>query len=185
MSKDAADAVLDNLATYLAAQVPGLTVRKEWPSANQALVYPSLTIFSGQVTYTPLQPYETARTAPDVNNQVVSTLVVGEWDGKLQLDLWCRNKVERQNIGKQVRDAINKQVNPQGLSLQMADYFNEWVRFDVDSYNQVDEEAGVQRQEFRTKLSLLFNVKEVAQKTDFGMITIIDTQTTTTDTITG
>lgn len=185
MSKDAVDAMIDNLATYLLAALPGLSVLKEWPSANQKLVYPSVTIFSNQPQYTNLQPYTLSVTAPDVNNQVVSTLVVGEWDGKLQLDLWCRSKVERQTIGKALRDALNPNVNPQGLSLQMADYFNEWVRFDMDGYKQVDDEAASQRQEYRTQLSLMFNVKEVAQKTNFAIITTIDTITATTDTITG
>lgn len=170
MTKDAIEAAIDNLASYLAAQVTGLTVIKEWPSANQALAFPTVSIFSNNPQYTNLQPYSDACTLPNAQNQVTTTWVVGEWDTTLQLDVWCRNKMERRTIGKAIKDAINKNVNPQGLSLQMADYFNAWARFDMSAYQLVDDEAGSQRQEYRTRIALLLNVKEMAQTTDYAII---------------
>lgn len=183
MIKDALEAAIDNLATYLSTQVSGLTVLKEWPMANQKLTYPSLTIFSNNPKFTNLSPYQVACTAPDQNKQVLQTLVVGEWDTTVQLDIWCRNKLERQTVGKYVKDAINKDIIPQGLSLQMADYFDEWARYDMTEYVQVDDEAGAQRQEFRTKISLAVNVKELTQRTQYAIIQLSPTDPVVADDI--
>lgn len=180
---NAVQSLTNNLAAYLRTQVAGLTVLTEWPGANQKLAYPSLTIFSGEPVFTPYTPYEVSRTAPDVNNQIISTMVVGEYDVTFQLDLWCRNKLERETVFGQVFDAINQVVVPMGLSLQLTDYFNEWARYDIDRHSFVDDEAGAQRQEWRVKLSLLANVKCLKQLTSYAMITIVDTVGVTTDTI--
>jgi hypothetical protein len=181
---NAIQSLTNNLASYLRTEVAGLTVKTEWPGANEKLQYPSLTIFAGEPIFTPFQPTEISRTAPDVNNKVISTMSVGEYDLTMQLDIWCRNKLERETVFGQVFDAINKTVVPMGLSLQLTDYFNEWARYDIDRHSFVDDEAGAQRQEWRVKLSLLANVKCLKQVTTYAMITIVDTVGVTTDTIT-
>lgn len=170
---------LSALASYLAGHVTGLTVFTEWPSANQQLVYPSLTIFTGQVKIMNRQPEQVAITTPDVDNKVTVTEVIGEYDAKMQLDLWCATKLQRDTVLGQVLDAINLATtssNPQGvnnaagLSLQLSDYFNEWVRFDLDAFTYMDDEAAAQRQERRVKIDLLLNCRAINQRTLYAII---------------
>lgn len=175
--------LVGNLQAYLAAQVAGLTVLTEWPGGNVQLRMPSLTIFSGEAQFMNLTPYVIASTTPDpVTHLTTTTLIVGEYDLKLQLDLWCRNKLERETMFGLVEAAINKQVSPMGLSLQMTDYFSQWARYDIDNHQFVDDEAGAQRQEWRVKIELLANCRMVKQVTGPAMITF-DNQLSTPNTI--
>jgi hypothetical protein len=165
----AIQASLSALAVYLGAEIPGLTIYKEWPSANQKLTYPTLSLFSGQPRLMNLPPEQVAITAPDSDNMVTATYVIGELDFKLQADLWCANKMQRdENLGK-VLDAINKSAasvagnSVAGLSLQLADYFDSFVRYDLDGFTYVDDEASAQRQERRAKLDILVNCRAIKQ----------------------
>lgn len=182
-SADAVQAVTDALATYLTTQITGLTVFKEWPAANQKLVYPTLTIFTGDQPFTPLGPYEIARTTPAVDNTVIQTLVVGEYDLKMQLDLWCSDKVMRAKYLGLIVDALSPDIQPLGLRIQLASYYNEWAQYDVDGHQNVDDEAAAQRQERRAKIRVLVNVKAIRQKTGFAMINL-ETDLSTPDNIT-
>lgn len=175
----AVQSCLNNFATYLAGKVTGLTVYKEWPAANQKLSYPSVTLFTGQVKTMNRSPEQIAVTTPDINNKVTATFVVGEHDFKLQVDLWCANKVQRDTVLGQIENAINAAVNDNtgnnnaaGLSLQLTDYFNDWARLDIDGMLYVDDEAAAQRQERRVKLDLLVNCRAILQRTYYAMTSI-------------
>lgn len=161
--------MVTNLQTYLKAQIAGLAVLTEWPTPNQVLTYPSLTIFSGQPQFQPEQAYPLVITAPNGQKQVTSNVVCGQYDAHLQLDLWCRSKPEREKLLGQLVAALNPLITPMGLSLQLADYFNIWARYDMDNYQFVDDEAGVQRQELRAKFDILATCKHVQVRTDYAM----------------
>lgn len=167
----AVQSCLTRLQAYFVAQISTLTVYPEWPSANQKLVYPAMSMFQGKVNTMNRQPEIIATSAPDTDGKVTVTEIVGEHDFKIQLDLWCRNKPERDTYLGLVMDAINLKVadttgnnNPAGLSLQLTDYFNDWVRFDLDGWQLVDDEAGVQRQERRAKIDLLVNCRAIRER---------------------
>jgi hypothetical protein len=167
---------LNALANYLTTQIVGLTVYKEWPSANQVLAYPSVTIFTGQVKGMNRTPEQMAITEPDVNNQVVVTEILGEYDAKMQLDLWCANKFQRDTVLGQIFDAINLAAtddtgdnNAAGLSLQLTDYFDDYVRFDIDGFTYVDDMAAAERQERRVKIDLLLNCRAIKDRTLYAI----------------
>lgn len=173
------DSCLNALATYLKAQVPALTVFKEWPNPNDKLVYPALTLTQGKITTMNRAPECVAKTMPDVNNQILVTEIVGEHDFTMQLDLWCSDKVMRSLYLGLVMDAINAAVadssglnKAAGLSLQLTDYFNDWARFDINDFENVDDEAGVQRRERRVRINLLVNCRAIRQRTYYAMINI-------------
>lgn len=179
MANSAPDVCLDALKTYLTAQIPSLTVRTEWPDPNQKLIYPCLTLFQGKITTMNRPPEIVSKTAPDVNNQIVVTEIIGEHDFQVQMDLWCSDRVMRDKYLSLVIDAINAQVadstgnnNAAGLSLQLTNYYNDWARFDVDSNENVDDAAGVQRRERRAKIILLANCRAIRQRTYYAMINI-------------
>lgn len=174
-SAHAVQSVLLNLVAYIKAQVPALTVLNEFPAANVKLTYPSLSVFSQPAKFTNHMPVVLATTTP-VAGQVTATEDVGEYDLKMQLDLWTRTKPERDTILGQVLDAINAAVadttgnnNSMGLQLQLADYFNEWARYDIDGHQYLDDEAAAQRQERRVKIDVLANVRAIRQRTYYAM----------------
>lgn len=175
----AVQACLLELRDYLAMAISGLTVIPEWPGANERLVYPSATLFSGAVQTKNRSPEQIAITQPDGDNKVTVTQVVGEHDFKLQVDLWCATRQERDVVLGQVIAAINAQCQaptgedrPAGLSLQLETYFGEWARFDLDGSRYVDDEAAAQRQERRAKLDLLVNCRALNQRTYYAMKSI-------------
>jgi hypothetical protein len=186
-------AVNDALASYLKAQASlnGLTVLTEWPTANQKLTYPSVSIFANTPAgaFMALPPEQVTATAPDVNNVTTVTFVVGEWDYKIQLDVWARNKPERDAWLGKVKDAINAAMadattssfNPMGLSLTLTNYFNEIARLDVEGAGYVQDERAAQVEEWRGKIDLLVNVREIRQRTMYAIKTIQVAQGMNTD----
>ena len=177
MDSNPVQAVTNALAAYLKTSVPSLkAVNKEWPDANVTVKYPSVTIMAGRTPLTNKMAEQIACTEPDEDGKVTATYVVGQYDYKIQLDLWCRTRPERETMLAAIIDAINAQSmdlsgknNPLGLSLQLADYYDEWVHLDIDGHQDIDDEAGVQRQERRAKVDLLVNVRAIKQRTLYAM----------------
>jgi hypothetical protein len=176
MQTTAADACLDGLAAYLAGKITNLSIDTEWPDPNRKLVYPHATLFhvKGQSLNTP--PTVIAQTTPDEDNLITVTQVTGFLDFKIQIDLWTGTKAERDEYLGKILDAMDYQAlhedsAPSGLSLCLTNYYNEYARFDLDSYEHIDDEAAVQRGERRCKIELLVNTREVKQRTYYAMTT--------------
>lgn len=163
---------MDALSTYLSGQISGLTVLQNFPYANQELNYPSVTITQSNPTRTPEMPWITSQTTPDVNNQITVNTIVAAWEDTFQLDLWCRNNLERDKYLALIIDAFRNNEPNDGLSLQMTNYFNEYARYELESTENVEDEASVQRQERRAKIRLTVNCREVKQKTYYSMAII-------------
>lgn len=172
----AIEALVASLQSYLAQAISGLTVLAEFPDPNQRLKYPSLSIFSGDPQHQAFPPTKVSQTTPDTQGRVVVTQFVGEYDLTMQLDLWCSSKPERDLYIGKVLNAINAQSmdltgkrNPTGLSLQLANYFGEWARYDIDGHSYRDDEQAAERRERRAKIRLLANVREITQRTYYVM----------------
>lgn len=169
---------LETLAAFIRTNVIGLTVLEEWPYANQKIAYPSITItVAGTPKRVPEMPYQIAKTNPDGDNKIVVSEVVASYDFSFQMDLWCRNKLERKQFTDKVISLFNSQEMdntgnniPDGLSLQCSQMFNEWIRYEIESYQPFDDEAGAQRQERREKFAVLVNFREVRQRTYYAII---------------
>jgi len=166
------------LQEWLTSQITGLTVRDEWPYGNQQLAYPLCTLFAGRAKRMPLMPETVAVTDPDENNQVLATEVVAEYDFTIQLDLWCRNKLERKQQLAKLLTAFNfAEVDntgankPDGLTLILSNYFNMPVRYEVDTHQHRDDEQAAERQERRETMMLLVNLREIRTRTYYAMKT--------------
>lgn len=164
------------LAQFLRDQIVGLTVTEEWPYANHQLTYPQCTIFAGRAKRMPLMPEIIALTDPDVDNKIVATEVVAEYDFSLQLDLWAINNLQRKQQLAKVLTAFNAQEmdatgdnNPDGLTLKLTNYFNMPVRYEIDWHQHKDDEQAAERQERREMVSILVNLREVRQRTYYAM----------------
>jgi hypothetical protein len=174
-------AMVKALATHLRT-LSGLTVREGWPPANQTLTYPSLTVLTGKPTFTNEMPYELEATDPNEDNETVVKRVVGQYDVRLQLDLWARNAYERDAQFERIFAKLNPNIDPMGLSLQLTDYHDLFARFDLVEQEFLDDEATAQRQEWRMRLTVLATCKAVLTKTEYAMIHI-ENNLTTPDTI--
>jgi hypothetical protein len=173
---DVADIAKATLVAFIKAQISGLTVLDEFPYSNQTLAMPSLTISTNKPKRTPqANAIQTAVTSPNDAGQVTANLYVADWDDTFQLDLWTRNKSERQNYTTLILNLFNSQQDaagnnqPDGLSLQMAAHFNEWCRYEIDSVQCVDDSAAAERQERREKITVLMNCREITQRTYYAI----------------
>lgn len=175
--KTAPDYAVEALKGYLEKSIKGLTVYTEWPYGNQQLKYPTLTITTRLQKRMPMNPIETESvTAPDINNLVIATQIVAEWDATWQLDLWTDNKQNRSEFSQKIIDAINFQevsnTDPReddGLRLKLCDYFNSWVEYQIQDSQNVDDEQAAQRQERRAKINLLVNFREIRQRSYYAI----------------
>lgn len=151
MAADFAGGVTAALGTYLKARMPSVRqVLNEWPSGNIALDMPSLSLLtSGTANFIPVQPYLLS-VGPVVDHKATSLYVIGEYEVKLQIDLWARNKIERQKVLQEFIDAFYEPVDPPGLHLVLADYYSVLCTYWQEGYRNQDSEASAQRQEWRT-----------------------------------
>lgn len=179
----ASEAIVNQLATYLQSAMPELAqVLEDWPAASQVLKYPSLTIFSNKPTLMNLMPYELSRSAPDLQNRTVVKWIVGEYDFKLQLDLWAASKKERNDLYDLFFQKFNRDINPMGLGLQLEKYHGIWCRYDMTGYSFEDGEAASQRREWRAKIDIVANCRAILEQTLYAM-KVIETDVETPDTI--
>jgi hypothetical protein len=125
-------------------------------------------------------PYELSK-GNIVNHKSNIKYVVGHYDFKLQLDFWCGLRDERFKVLQQFFDALNKEVEPMGLSLALPDYHGVFARFDYVGYSFPDSEEASQRGEWRVKVSLLGHCKVVAEKSRAIITEPIENNLTTDD----
>jgi hypothetical protein len=179
---NAVKSILEALGKSLKAAMPSLqAVGYEFPAPNVGLKYPSLTILAGNPVFTPLDPYLLEQSDTEGHKASVAR-VVGSYDLTLQLDLWCRDKVERANLWEEFFAAINPEITPMGLSLQLDGYYGIWCRYDLTGYALDDSEVSSQRGEWRARINVLANTRAVLEKTEF-VIDTIENNLTTPDTI--
>lgn len=187
---DPASLALTNLCTFLKSNLTDVKeVRDQWPYANEKLSYPTITVTHvTKPKRTPEMKYQISITTPDVDKKVVANEVVASWDLNLQLDVWCRDKLQRKQITEEIILLFNSQEedasgsdNPDGLSLQCSDLFNEWIRYEIDDFEAMDDEPGAQREERREKITVMVNFREVRQRTYYAIINLDVHQHITTE----
>lgn len=177
--------IVRELGDYLKAEMPSLAdVLEDFPSANEEMQLPALSIFSGQPKYaSELAPYLfTAIPTADVNHKAPVKLVVGQYDFEMQIDIWCGTKEERFKLYDEFFAAINKLQIPMGLSLVLVDYHNTVARYDISGHRFDDSEAGSQRAEWRVKVDLLATCKAIMERDEFIITEPIENNLETTNT---
>ena len=164
--------VIKRLRLHIKGQMPNLKdVLEDFPEPNQKLQYPSVSIFTRGPKFRALSPY-VYQQGSVVNHKAEVKWVVGIYDFNLQIDLWARNKEERNDQFNLLFNALNPNITPMGLSLQLTDYYNLWCRYDFDGYEFADGERSSQQAEFRVKLDLLATCKAIRVNKLYTMETI-------------
>lgn len=177
MAESVTKEVAKRLALYLKTATPEIkNVLEYFPEPNEKLVYPCISLTVGKPAFRALSPYEKEKTTPSANKSDVQ-YVVGIYDIIVQLDIWSRNKEERDDLYETVFNALNPNIVPMGLSLQLKDYYNQWCRYDISNYEFIESEEQSQRGEFRVKFDLLTTCKAIRFGKQYVMATIETQQT--------
>lgn len=163
------------LATYLKANVSGLQeAYDEFPSSNLQLKMPSVSIFaSTNAQFRPLMPYIDTKGAV-VKNKSLVHWVVGIYDLNLQIDVWARNKEERDDTFDSLFNALNPDISPMGLVLRLSDYFNQLCDCLYVGHTMQDSGERADRDEWRMTLNVLVTCKAIRERSEF-IITDPDT----------
>lgn len=142
----------------------------EFPNHGDELELPSCSVITvGEPVFMNLMPY-TLKTIADPEapiNDIVYT-VIGQFDLKLQVDLWAEYKIQRSQLIEAVQDALNKDHidndGPTGLRLILDDYHGVISSFDMISYSYINDENTSSKGCWRAKLDLVVNYPKLVVK---------------------
>jgi hypothetical protein len=171
------EAVPTVLGKYLVDEVNSLReYYPEFPAPNMTLEMPSVSIFAPSPEFRPLTPYlkKPVDPAEIVNHKAPVQWVVGIYDFNLQLDLWARSKEERDDMFDQLFNALNPDIQPMGLRLQMEEYFGQLCEYVYNGHEVSDSEERSQRDEWRLTLNVLATCKAIRTRKEF-ISTDVDT----------
>lgn len=160
------------LGQYLLTQVASLKeYYPEFPSPNMTLKNPSVSVFATTSDFRAGAPYKKSPVEPaDITDSKATVeYVVGIYDFSIQLDLWTRNKEERDDLFDQLFNALNPNIEPMGLTLVMEEYFDQLCEYTYVGHEYGDSEERAQRDEWRVTLNLLATCKAIRTKEDFIM----------------
>jgi len=141
----------------------------EFPTANRRLQLPAVSIFA-DLDFTPqANPIPVKKPDPGepVNSKFITQWRVGDYDGIVQLDLWAGDKEERDDLTDALFNALNPNIKPMGLTLQMNEYFNVLCDYLYVGHKFEDTEISSQTGEWRTKFEILVTCKAVREREEF------------------
>jgi len=157
------------LADYLLANVSGIAqVLSEWPSANIELNYPAISITTKGAPFTPCDPYVLELGVLDEEaNSSINTYVIGQYDLKLQIDIWARNKEERYEYYDKFFSAFNASLRPVGLRLQLTEYYDRWIAYTETGYRFDDTQKGSETESWRVTVDIEATCDAVREAEEF------------------
>lgn len=163
------EAIPNQLGEYLVDAVEDLKeFYDEWPQANETLDMPCVSIITLNPEFRPLMPYYIKPTDPEIAAHKADVkYVVGIYDIPIQLDIWARNKEERDDLFDAVFNALNPTISPMGLVLGLEQYHNQLCDFVMTGHEHGDSAERSERDEWRTTLKLLATCKAVRIRKDF------------------
>lgn len=169
--------VIQEFGEYILTKIPTLNVSYEFPSANQALVLPSMTITQvGGAPFIPeMNPYVLSQ-GTLVTHKKDIRYVVGSYEFNLQVDLWCRTKEERNEYYQKFFKAMTSQFPVLGLTLTLENYYSSVCRYNMTSFLKEDAEISSQTREWRVKITIIADCLAIFEKSEF-IIESIESQT--------
>jgi hypothetical protein len=172
------EAIVKAITTYLKTAIPTLkAVNADWPNPSENLIFPSITIMSGDPKFVQQQNYVISKdTVPDPKTgKHKIRKCMGSYDFVLKAHLWADSKPKRQELYELFIAAMNPNFTVSGLRLQIPEYFNEWVTFDLQNHAWLDNQESVQRSERRIIIDILVNCRAIVETSDYLMKQIENT----------
>ena len=161
--------VTRELAKYIENNMDKIvSVNDEWPNPNEELETPSMTITSVSPEYVDHPP--TVISKKELASGKLKVLYeIGQYNLRMQLDIWADYKDQRGELYEQFDNAFNKafleQDKPRGLILNLPNYHNQLVNYTQMGYNFPDSENNSQTGEWRVKIDLIVNFRRVKEVT--------------------
>lgn len=168
--KDALSAIVGEIAKYLQNEIPGLNeIHEEFPAANRELEKPIAALTTVSNPLTPMYNAIIRTEADPQNANKLKTLSrVGQYNYRLQLDIWAETKKQRNELYDRVFHAMNKEAFESdlggGVSLTLADYYDIIARYEMVDYTFNDSEQSSQTDEWRVKITIEGNCYAVLEK---------------------
>ena len=183
MSLPANITAIRSLIEYLIPNMPNFdidNVLEEWPNANMDMIYPTMSVISQPIEFIPHSPnvilHETI-VGGDDDGQLRVLYDVGQYNMRIQIDIWCENKESRGLYYEEFKDAFDKQFLdsnlPTGASIGLIDYYNSIARYDIIGYNYPDDGNSSQIGEHRIKIDLTANFRRLKEVIRAKMVDIV------------
>lgn len=159
------------IGKYLKDSVKGIReFYDEFPNASIKLKMPSVSVICSNTDFSPaMVPYLTKDVIPAdiVANKANVLWVVGQYDFKIQLDIWAGSKEERDDLFDATFNALNPKISPMGLTLKLNEYFGTLCDYLYVGHNFSDSAESAEKDEWRATLSLLATCKAIRDRKEF------------------
>ena len=176
-SESLSEVIPKALGVHLLKNVKGLRdFYDEFPAANRSVRTPSVSIIVSSDDFravnhkipqkSTVAPSPATVTGEDQKKQQVNW-VVGIEDFTLQLDIWARNKEERDDLVQSVFNAMNPEIDPSGLRLVLDEYFGQLCDYLTINRKNGDTEERSQTDEWRSTWEILATCKAVQTREEF------------------
>jgi hypothetical protein len=162
-----------------------INILDHFPSPQEKFNFPAVTIAAKAPKFSPVMPYVISKTDPveigvppdpDAPNRVATVRrVVGAYDFAFQMDLWSAYKPQRDSLMEEMIKIFNQDADVPGISLQLTDYFDEWIHFSLSNIKYMEDEASSQRGEWRALVEVVGNCRCVLEKVEHVFETIENT----------
>ena len=184
----ATETVIKTLKRHIEANTTAFkNVYEEFPNANEKLLYPSVSLETKPSNFIPYPPTP-VRTTPHPTDPTKIFLFekVGSYEVPIQLDIWARDKVQRNEMYKVFFRLFNKgyfkNSAPMGLSIELIDSNNTIARYEQLGYNYIGKEEGAIRGEWRVIINLMANFNQI-EKVTRSRMSIIELRTQISDNV--
>ena len=156
------------LGKYLLEEVSQLKeYYPEFPAANRTMKMPSVSIICQAPEFKPKANVSAVSQGSITNSKAKVVYNVGDYDTKIQLDIWARNKEERDDLYDAVFNALNPKISPMGLSLTMDEYFGSLCDYLYVGHTFADSEQRSQTDEWRATLDVLATCNVIRTRKEF------------------
>ena len=165
------EAVTKTLANHLDASVERLRQTIiGFPSHSKRLRMPSVSISAPAPQFTPkMNPHK--RTAIDTDaiedHKTDVEWIIGDYDFKLQLDLWCGSKEELDDLFDDLFNALNPEIDPMGVRLNMEEYHGLICDYIYVTHTRANSSQSSTKDEWRITLSVMATCNALRVRSEY------------------
>jgi len=138
-----------------------------FPEPNLRLKKPSVSIYSPSMNFAAYaRPYvceqgETSDSKAQIN------YVVGNFETTLKIDLWAGNKEELDDLFEEIFQALQPEIIPTGLTLELEKYFNQKALFTYSTHQRANSEDNSRKDTWRITFDILTTCNAIRSKKEF------------------
>ena len=136
---------------------------REFPRPDQGLDTPSISLITANSNLIPLQPTIAEKTID--GDTVNATIIMGEYEIDIQLDLWASYKTERAKFFDKIVNVFNRSFadnGTQSLMLTMTEYYNQIAQYELRGHRIGGDEESSLKGEWRVSIDISVNFSRLA-----------------------